>query len=251
MRLFIAGATGATGQVLVPMAAAAGHDLVLHVRPQSAARSPLGADPRARVFELGDPAALAGALAGCEAVISLVGTMRNRFKAGDTYESSDVGTTQQLADGAKAAGVGRFLLLGSYGAGGAGAYLKMKARCEQIVKDSGLRYTIFRPSMLVSPADAAAGTHGQRKAPPGVQGLFGLLRGLPGLAGLIDDVRPIPIEVLCRAFLRVLAEPRDGETLSGRQIWSLAARRPGPSGDRGPSSDSPFGRKEVSIGGAP
>ncbi len=29
-------------------------------------------------------------MSGCEAAISFVGTMRNRFKAGDTYESSDI-----------------------------------------------------------------------------------------------------------------------------------------------------------------
>src|SRR5437588_1098775 len=151
MRIFVAGATGATGRVFVPKAEAAGHDLVLHVRPQSAARSPLGADPRARVLDLGDAAALKDALAGCAAVVSFVGTMRKRFEAGDTYESSDILSTQQLVDGAKAAGVPRFLLLSSFGAGSMGAYLQMKGRCESIVKESGLRWTIFRPSSLVTP----------------------------------------------------------------------------------------------------
>jgi uncharacterized protein YbjT (DUF2867 family) len=104
-----------------------------------------------------------------------------------------------------------------------GAYLKMKGACEDIVKGSGLRWTIFRPSALVSPDGGPEGTHGTRKAPPGAGAVFGALRILPGLAGFTDDVRPIPIEVLCDAFLRVLAEPRDGAVLEGRDLWVLGA----------------------------
>ena len=56
------------------------------MRPQSAGKSELGKDPRARVFDLGDADALAAAVAGCDALVSFVGTMRSRFEAGDTYE---------------------------------------------------------------------------------------------------------------------------------------------------------------------
>ncbi len=162
-------------------------------------------------------------MAGCEAAISFVGTMQNRFKAGDTYESSDIASTRQLVDGAKAAKVARFVLLSSLGAGSLGAYLQMKGECEAIVKDSGLRWTILRPSALVSPEGVPEGTHGVRKSPPGASAVFGAIRALPGLTGFADDVRPIPIEVLCDAILRVLAQPRDGATLEGRELWVLGA----------------------------
>ena len=56
--MFVAGATGATGQVFVPMATERGLELVVHVRPQSKDKTPLGTDPRARIFDLGDLAAL-------------------------------------------------------------------------------------------------------------------------------------------------------------------------------------------------
>lgn len=222
MRIFVAGATGATGQVFVPLATRAGHDLVLHVRPQTAARTPLGTDPRARVFDLDDAPRLHQALSGCDAIVSLVGTMRSRFRAGDTYQKSDIGTTQQLVDGAVAAGVPRLLLLSSLGAGGPGAYLQAKARCEQIVQASPLRWTLFRPGMLVSPPDADPGLHGRRGA-PGLTGIFRALARIPGLRDPADDLGPMPIEVLCRAMLQVLATPRDGEVLWGRHLWQLGA----------------------------
>lgn len=226
MRVFVAGATGATGQVFVPLASKAGIEQRLHVRPQSVAKIPLGKDPRARVFDLSDRAALGSALLGCDAVISFVGTMRSRFKAGDTYESSDIGSTRLLVEGAKAANVPRFLLLSSVGAGGAGAYLKMKGECERIVKDSGLRYTIFRPSALVSPPEGEAPTsyHGRREVPAIAGWTMSMIGALPGLGAWADRLKPIPIPVLCHAFLRVLEEPRDGEVIEGRLLWTLGTR---------------------------
>jgi uncharacterized protein YbjT (DUF2867 family) len=224
MRIFLAGATGATGRVFVPLATDAGLDLVFHVRPQSALRSPLGADPRARVFDLGDAAARKGALAGCDAALSFVGTMRQRFDAGDTYESSDVLSTQHIVDGAKDAGVPRVVLLSSYGAGGMGAYLQMKARCEAIVRESGLRWTVVRPSALVTPEGGPEGSHGARHVPAAAGLVFSLMRHVPGLGGFTDDVRPIPLDVLGRAFVTILAETSarfDGAVVLGRDLWSL------------------------------
>lgn len=223
MVVFVAGATGATGQVLVPVATAAGLELRLHVRPQTAARSPLAQDPRARVLDLGDAPALTEALRGCDAVVSLIGTMRSRFSTGDTYESSDVGTTRQLAEAAKAAGVPRFLLLSSVGAGGAGAYLQMKGECERIVRDSGLGWTMFRPSALASPPGGTAGTHGRRWVPPGLTALTAGLRKAPGFGGLVATYGAIPIEVVARAMVEVLKRPMDGQVLEGNALWELGS----------------------------
>lgn len=222
MIVFIAGATGATGQVLVPTAAAAGLDLRLHVRPQTAARSPLGADPRARVLDLADVGALAGALAGCDVVVSLVGTMKRRFATGDTYATADIGSTNQLVAGAKQAGVPRMLLLSSVGAGGAGEYLQMKGECERIVRESGLRWTIFRPSALSSPKEQA-GTHGARWTPPGATAITAALRGLPGVGGLVATYGAIPISVLARAIVKTVSEPKDGVIVQGNELWELGA----------------------------
>jgi len=222
MSIFVAGATGATGEVFVQMATRAGVELVLHVRPQTAARTPLSKDPRARVFDLSDRQALLSALAGCDALVSFVGTTRARFQLGDTYESSDVASTRLLASGAKEAGGLRFLLLSSVGAGGPGAYLKMKGECERIVRESGLAYTIFRPSALVSPppGEAATSHHGRREAPAVADGVMSALGKLPGLRSWTDRYKPIPITVLCSAFLRVLAKPRDGEVIEGSELWA-------------------------------
>jgi uncharacterized protein YbjT (DUF2867 family) len=219
MRVFVAGATGATGVVFTPAATAAGIELVLHVRPQSAAKL---SDSRAAVLDLGDLPALSEALRGCDAVVSLVGTMRSRFQAGDTYATADVGSTRQLVAGAKEAGVPRFLLLSAFLAGFPDPYSRAKGEAEAIVRASGLAWTIFRPSVLVSPPGAAS-THGRRESPAAVDAIGRGLRAVPGLRGFADDARPIPIEVLCRSMVRVLRSPRDGAVLTGRDLWEIGA----------------------------
>jgi uncharacterized protein YbjT (DUF2867 family) len=223
MKVFVAGATGATGQVFLPMAEKAGIELTLHVRPKSKDRSPLGSDPRAAIFDLSDDTALDAALRGHDAVVSFVGTMRSRFSQGDDYASSDVASAKSLGASAERTHVPRVLLLSSVGAGGAGAYLKMKLECEQAVQRPGVSWTIFRPSVLVSPTWAADGNHGKRRSPPGLGALFAGLGCLPGLRGFSDDYKPIPLERVCQGFLDALLHPDayHDRVVLGRDLWKL------------------------------
>lgn len=223
MKVFVAGATGATGQVFVPMAERAGHSLTFHIRPKSKDKSPLGADPRARVFELADDAALDDAVRGNDAIVSFVGTMKKRFSEGDDYASSDVGSARSLAKAARRAGVPRMLLLSSVGAGGMGAYLKMKLECEEAVQAEGIAWTMFRPSALVSPKDGTTSHHGRREVPPGMGAFFAFVGVLPGLSGVALDYKPIPIGLVCEGFLAALADPAryDGKIVLGRDLWAL------------------------------
>jgi uncharacterized protein YbjT (DUF2867 family) len=202
-RLFIAGSTGAVGRALTRVAAARGVDAVAHRRPKS------GEKPGPGVFPLSDLDALAAALGGRTTVIQLIGTMRKRFAAGDTYETSDIGTTRQLADGAKRArSVDHFILLSSVGAGKPmGAYLKAKAEAEAIVRASGIAWTVFRPS-----AFAGEG----HKPPPGMAWLTGAL-------GLVR-YQPIRVEDLAAAILRVALERQPLEAvLEGKSLWDVVS----------------------------
>ena len=73
-------------------------DLVPHYRPKSAQGKTL--HPRAAVLDLTDADELDAAMLGCTTVMQLIGTMRKRFSTGDTYETSDIDTTQYLMDAA-------------------------------------------------------------------------------------------------------------------------------------------------------
>jgi uncharacterized protein YbjT (DUF2867 family) len=141
--IFVAGATGAVGQVFVQQAEAAGLPVRPHVRPGSEAKL----DHPERVVLPLDGDALVDAMTGCDTVVQLIGTMRKRFHTGDTYETSDIGTTRSLVAAAQATDVQHLVLLSSVGAGRpTGPYLQAKAAAEALVTSSGIPYTILRPS---------------------------------------------------------------------------------------------------------
>lgn len=205
-KLFIAGSTGAIGRTVVPLAQAKKVDFVAHRRPKAGEEVTGGS---VAVFELKDEAKLVEALKSCTTVVQLIGTMRKRFSKGDTYETSDIGTTRQLVDAAKKAGtIDHIVLLSSVGAGKPmGAYLKAKAEAERIVRDSGIAYTIFRPSAFDGEGHAP---------PPGsylITNLFNLNR-----------YKPIRVDSLAQAILHAARERKPlNIALEGEQLWDQVA----------------------------
>ncbi len=205
-KLFVAGSTGATGQVLVAMAGRLGVEVVPHVRP---ARAAAEVKPKAAVVDLADTPKVIEAMRGCTTVVQLIGTMRDRFSKGDTYETSDIGTTAQLVAAAKPAGVDHIVLLSSVGAGHpVGAYLKAKAKAEALVRESGIAWTAFRPSALEG---------GARKPVPAMKGLTRLLG--------LKAAEPIALEELAAAMLQCAVDraPLDA-VMVGQSLWELVAR---------------------------
>src|SRR3954463_9013376 len=149
--ILVAGATGAVGTALVPRLRAAGFVVIPHVRPKTATRHPLGRDAEALVADLDNAQRLDAAMTRAEAVVCLVGTMRRRFAAGDTYESSDYLPVVQLAESARrvpSSEPRHFVLLTALGARPGSGYLGWKFKAEEVVRQSGLPHTILRPSFL-------------------------------------------------------------------------------------------------------
>lgn len=227
----VAGASGAVGSVLVPVARAAGLRVIPHLRPRTAARHPLGKDPEALICDLADSGALDRAMARVDAVACLVGTMRRRFAQGDTYETSDYAPVIALIESAKrvpALSPRLFVLLSSLGAREGGGYTGWKWRAEEAVRLSGLPGCILRPSFLDSAGSGAMPSDGRaRRPPPLIGGALRLLGAIPALRGFADDLRPMPIDVLARAIAKVLRDGAPAPSLwTGRQIWQAAQALP-------------------------
>lgn len=202
-KIFIAGSTGSIGRTLLPLAQAKKADVVAHRRPKQ------GEEVSAAVFELSDEQKLVEALKQCTTVVQLIGTMRKRFARGDTYETSDIGTTRQLIDAAKKAGtIDHLVLLSSVGAGKpVGAYLKAKAEAERLVRESEIPYTIFRPSAF----DGAG-----HSPPPGSYLVTNLLN--------LNRYKPIRVEALAQAILFAAMERKPLQmALEGEQLWDQVA----------------------------
>jgi uncharacterized protein YbjT (DUF2867 family) len=224
--VLVAGATGAVGSALVPHLRAQGFSVIPHVRPKTAVRHPLGKDPEALVIDLSDAPKLDAAISRAQAVVCAVGTMRRRFDAGDTYESSDYRPVVQLVESAKRAGQSpHFVLVSSLGARPGSGYLGWKFKAEEAVRQSGLPWAILRPSILDSTHSGSQASDGtQRRAPPLIGPALRLAGRVPGLRGLTDDLRPMPVEVLCRAIARTLKDRAPvASVLTGRQLWQAAS----------------------------
>ncbi len=228
--VLVAGATGAVGTALVPRLRAAGFDVIPHVRPKTAARHPLGRDAEALVADLGDAQRLDAAMARAQAVVCLVGTMRRRFAAGDTYESSDYLPVVQLAGSAQrvpSAVPRHFVLLSALGARAGSGYLGWKFKAEEVVRQSGL--AAHHPPALVPGLHALRFAGQRRHAAQAAAALLGALLGaighLPGLRGAADDLRPLPVETLCDAIVRILRDRGPRGTLKGRDLWPLGSNR--------------------------
>ena len=167
MRVLITGATGFLGGHLIEEMAKGPHVPVCAHRKGSDTRriDDLGLDKV--VFDLTDRASMLQALKGVDAVVHLAAyyTFTGRK---EMYEKVNVKGTGDLLDACRETGVRRFIYCSSTEAMGPIAsppgdedsplnpqyeYGRSKARAEELVKTSGLDWTILRPSGIYGPSN--------------------------------------------------------------------------------------------------
>lgn len=149
MHVLVAGATGKTGLHLVRELQARGHQPVALVRDGS----DTAALPGGAILRRGDLTDLAADVCdGCDAVVFAAGSGGDTDDA--TTDKVDRDGAIRLIDLASDAGVNRFVMLSSVGAGDPDPdsdlahYLKAKHAADEHLKASGLSYAIVRPVAL-------------------------------------------------------------------------------------------------------
>ncbi|HYC45887.1 MAG TPA: complex I NDUFA9 subunit family protein [Burkholderiales bacterium] len=101
-----------------------------------------------------DPEALARVTRGCDAVINLVGVLHGgRGKAG--FGQAHVELARRVVDACRRNGIRRLVHMSALNAApdAPSNYLRTKGEGERIVRESGLDFTIFRPSVIFGPED--------------------------------------------------------------------------------------------------
>lgn len=150
--VLVAGATGQTGSLVVEALARDGRPVRAMTRsPEKAAA--FGEGIEGVVADVTEPETLSGAVRGAAIVISTIGAS---LPIGDNgFAAVDWEGNRALIDAARAAGVRQFLLMSAGSAGREGFRYELsiapypwKARSEQHLRDSGLRYTILAPGGL-------------------------------------------------------------------------------------------------------
>ena len=146
MRIAITGANGFVGTHLAHRLEAEGHELVLISR-----RS--GKDDRVFAHDLSDASVLTELFRDCKVVAHCAGI--NREIGSQTYRRVHVDGTRNVVEAAKAAGVHKIVLM---------SFLRARANCgspyheskweaEEIVRNSGLDYTIIKAGVIYGLGD--------------------------------------------------------------------------------------------------
>lgn len=154
-RIVILGGTGFVGRHLLPRLHADGHTLLALTRNRELHRE-LAVLPRLRLVnaQVHDPAVLERALCGADAVLNLVGILNESGGERHSFRGVHVDLTAKVIAACRAAGVARLLHMSALRAGeGTSRYLQTRGEAEMLVKQSGLAWTIYRPSVIFGPGD--------------------------------------------------------------------------------------------------
>lgn len=155
--VLLIGGTGYVGNVLRRHLRDAGHQVTLMVRPSSSAQR-YEQDGFATVQgDVTDPNSLVRAMERVkpDAVINLVAIIKEKGDA--TFEEMNYRGTVHVVDAMRESGLNRILQMSALGAGNVPAfpYHYTKWKAENYVKDSGMSWTIFRPSIVFGPGEHA------------------------------------------------------------------------------------------------
>ncbi len=154
-RVFVTGATGFVGRAVVQALRADGHSVRCLVR-RGSERDLRGLGAIERVE--GDVLVRQGleeGMAGCQAVIHLVGIIHEYPARGVTFEQVHTQGTINVLDAATDAGVKQFLHMSALGTrpGARRGITRRSGRPRKRCGPAGLRWTIFRPSIIYGRGD--------------------------------------------------------------------------------------------------
>lgn len=156
MRVFLTGGTGFVGGHILARLLREGHDVHLLARdPARATHLARTSGDRVEVMP-GDVVSGEGldrAMEGGEAVIHLVGIIQE--KRGATFDKVHHQGTRNVVEAAKRQKIPRLVHMSALGArpNGVSGYQTSKWQAEEEVRNSGIAYTILRPSIIFGPRD--------------------------------------------------------------------------------------------------
>lgn len=213
-RVVIIGGSGFIGSAIANRLSAAGASVLIPTRRRSRAGHVLLL-PTAEVVEadVHDPAALAGLIAGADAVINTVGILHSRSGSpyGPDFARAHVELPKKIVAACRTAGVRRLVHISALGADAEGPseYQRSKAAGEAAIRSTGadLDWTILRPSVVFGRGDSFLNMFAS------------LARTFPvlPLAGAKARFQPVYVEDVAEVACRCLTEPE-----SAGQIFELA-----------------------------
>jgi NADH dehydrogenase len=218
-RVFVTGGTGFVGRALIQALRAEGHVVRCLVRRGSEAEL-RGLEAIERVAgDVLEPQGLADAMAGCDAVVHLVGIIREIPARAVIFEQVHIDGTANVVSAAEEAGVRRFLHMSSLGTrpNARARYHQSKWRAEEVVRGSRLDWTIFRPSIIYGAGDSFVTVLARmlRRSPV-----------MPVIGSGTARLQPVPVGIVAEGFARALDHPASvGQTyeVGGAEAYTFLA----------------------------
>ncbi len=215
MRIIIAGGTGFVGSELVKDLTGNGYEVILMVRPGS--KSIGNNRDNIKTINIDPSMPIANCWVEADAIINLVGIIREFPLSGITFKKAHCDVTHNLIDFAARNNIKRFLQMSALGVvqNANTGYLKTKYLAEEDLRESELDWTIFRPSMIFGEKDLS------------INMFASMVKNLPVVPVIGDGkyrVQPIFIGDVCKAFSLALSnQSMKGKTIEvgGPEIFSF------------------------------
>jgi len=188
--ILVTGGSGFVGRRVVAHLREAGRRVRALVRPTSSRRMDDTGDIEVADGDVRNAEAVTAAARGCAACVHLVGILRER--GGATFQAVHTDGTEHVVAACREAGVRRLVHMSALGAGGGidTPYFRTKAAAEAVVRQSGLDWTILRPSVIHGPRGDFMIQMARMVARPGPVPLVG--RGLQVIQPVwVEDVAAV------------------------------------------------------------
>jgi len=203
--ILVTGGTGFVGRHVVGELTRCGHRVrVVARKPEKAARLQQATGCEVVAGDVLDPESIRKAAEGVSAVVHLVGIIFEQGKS--TFERIHVEGTRNVVEAAKAAGATRYLQMSAIGsrALSPSRYHRTKWEAEEIVRNSGLDWTIFQPSVIYGRNDQFVQLFSALMEAP----LSCLtLNCLPLFFDGKPKMQPVPVTCVAGAFGAAVARP--------------------------------------------
>jgi NADH dehydrogenase len=198
--IVVAGGTGFLGRHIARALVDGGHKVIVLGRdPKKVATIPELSGVEARRGDVTDPTSLAGVFDGADAVVGAVQFPNHPVEVprrGLTYDRYDRHGTENLLEEARCAGIKRYVYLSGAGAKVTSdkTWYRAKGLAERAIEESGIGYSIVRPSWAYGPEDRALNRFAQiaRFSPI-----------VPQLGVRPQLVQPVYVEDIALAFRRL------------------------------------------------